>query len=160
MSMCLIETTNQRSIQCNTLGRCAVDEMVDIGGSPTSAWSHRDPDPWNEAGGLRWGGHHGFCKILFSTPIDNKTDMFIHVVSSRYAMATTLPPSAPLSWQKKFPQNSETIVVRGPGINACWSPWPTIKHHHHHIKESPCLHCSKSKKWVRLGSYPPSHCNR
>merc|ERR1712107_605495 len=22
-----------------------------------------------------------------------------------------------------------------------------IKHHHHHIKESPCLHCSKSKKW-------------
>ena len=46
---------------------------------------------------------------------------------------------------KKFPQNSETIVRR-PGINACWSPWPTIKHHHHHIKESPCLYCSKSKK--------------
>ena len=59
---------------------------------------------------------------------------------------------------KIFPQNSETIVRR-PGINACWSPWPTIKHHHHHIKESPCLHCSKSKKWVRLGSYPASHCN-
>ena len=32
---------------------------------------------------------------------------------------------------KNFPQNSETIVRR-PGINACWSPWPTIKHHHHH----------------------------
>merc|ERR1712122_219826 len=36
------------------------------------------------------------------------------------------------------------------------------KHHHHHIKESPCLHCSKSKKWqARLllqcaATQPPS----